>query len=74
LIDKDSLFHPFRARPTGRPGIEGVRSELAEKRPVAILFGESHERGFALYLQIAEKFNAKSFRNEAIAGKKAPEE
>jgi hypothetical protein len=27
VIDKDSLFHPFRTRPTGRPGIEGVRGE-----------------------------------------------
>jgi len=28
IIDKDSLFHPFRTRPTGSPGIEGVRKAL----------------------------------------------
>ena len=27
LIDKNLLFHPFRNRPTGSPGIEGVRGE-----------------------------------------------
>ena len=25
IADKDLLFQPFRTRPTGRPGIEGVR-------------------------------------------------
>ncbi len=25
MIDRDLLFHPFRSRPTARPGIEGVR-------------------------------------------------
>ena len=27
IIDKNLLFHPFRNRPTGSPGIEGVRGE-----------------------------------------------
>ena len=26
--DKDSLFQPFRTRPTGSPGIEGVRQPV----------------------------------------------
>ena len=32
LIDSDLLFHPFRIRPTGRPGMEGVRGEEGAKR------------------------------------------
>ena len=36
VIDKDSLFHPFQNRPTGSPGIEGVRWFQDERRLTGI--------------------------------------
>ena len=32
IIDKELHFQPFRTRPTGSPGIEGVRSHGAQKK------------------------------------------
>jgi hypothetical protein len=36
VTDKEMLFHPFRTRPTGSPGIEGVRGEKGLKKQFLI--------------------------------------